>query len=403
MATPSISASSEVTTSCFTAHSTSYECEEDINVAVAHPTSGQATPALPLPSQLSDIHVLDTTPPPTLLPTHNGFHINNIVTTNTIATDTSSHSASALSAQCHVLRFPVNADQDNLSPLSMASTRIPDLQVNSNDPLCHLIDVEEFKGLSLMTKFQPDLKVFVCERCQCGIWADHLMGHIFNKHKSHLPRTLKRVAVAQAVQKAKGRLHPGESSAITLVLPGHSLPPMPWLRPPILGHQCRLCLYVARTIGSIQAHGKKNHPHENCASEHDPQVSVQLMFFRTQYFRVHPVLQNIGPDNVFSKFYAALPTHYVDGSFINGNLVGAPDYSDLSPFLTAAGWVQATESYSMTMIRSMSSCKIHPKEPHATSWSRVKGLGKKYFSSLCSTSNIDGDLLDALTSWRVRR
>jgi hypothetical protein len=437
------------------ATNTSQSSSEHVGVTGVHPTSGQATPASPLPSRSPDIRLLDTAPPPALLPIHNGSHINN----NTIATNTSPYSASALSAQCHVLRFPVNTDQDNLSPLTdtapppsllpihngshtnnntiasntnpysasalsaqyhvlrfpvntdqdnlspltVASARIPDVQVDSNDPLCHLIDIEEFKGFSLMTKFQPDLKVFVCERCQCGVWADHLTGHIFGNHKAHLPRTLKRAAVEQAVQKVKGRLHPGESSAIALLLPGRSLPPMPWLRPPILGHQCRLCPYVAGTVDSVRAHGKKSHPRETCTSEHDPQVLAQRMFVRTQYFRVHAVLQDVGPGDVFSKFYAALPTHYVDGSFVNGNLVGAPDYSDLSPFLTAAGWVQATEGYSMAMIRSMSGCKVHPEEPHADSWGRVKGLGKKYFSSLRSTSNIDGNLLDALTSWRVRR
>jgi hypothetical protein len=359
-----------------------------------HHTTEDSAELYPQPNSVNTTPLLSS---PLSLPPHD-FH-------NDIDISPGSPSASSSSFQyCNpntlVAKGP-HGDQPNHA--LGHSTEVPGLQVDGNDPLCHLIDIEEFQGMSLLTRFQSYLKVFVCERCHCAIWADHLIGHIFNNHKEHLPSTLKKVEVAQAVEKVKKRLHPGVSQDIKLILPERPLPPMPWLGDPILGHRCCLCSYVAGTIGTVGFHGKKHHPQEKCTDEYDTPVWVQRLFIRTQYFIVHPMLQDVGPTDLFAKFYSVLPAQYMNGAFVDGDSVGVSDHTDLSPFLTSSGWVQATDGYSIAQIRAMSGSKIHPEEAQADQLSRIKGLGKKYFSLIRCTTHVDHNLLEALTSWRVRR
>ncbi|KAG2062957.1 hypothetical protein BDR04DRAFT_1164424 [Suillus decipiens] len=275
----------------------------------------------------------------------------------------------------------------------------PRSHLDDADPLCNLTDIAEFRALSLMTRFQPELQLFICDRCRCAVWADHLIGHIFINHKSEVASTQRDVAVA-AVQRARERLHPLESRTVRVPLPQRHLPPLPWLQPPTVGYRCRLCAYVAGTIPSIRSHGIRLHPGKTCSGRRDQAVPVQVLFSRTQYFVVHQTLRNVSPGDIFLKFYSALPAQYSDGAFIDGEAAEASDPADLSPFLTNSGWAQATKGYSIPALRAMSCAKSHGFN---VSWlSMIKGLGRTYLSTICSTANIEHKLLEGLTSWRSR-
>ncbi|KAG1854004.1 hypothetical protein F4604DRAFT_1932969 [Suillus subluteus] len=281
------------------------------------------------------------------------------------------------------------------------STEIPILQVDGDDPLCHVVQVLELAGMSLMTSFQPDLKLFVCERCRFAVWADHLTGHVFNNHRSLLPPSVKQSLVDAAVTRARDRLQAAQPHQLKVVLPQRLLPPLPWLREPVQGYRCYHCPYVAASSGTILIHSKRTHPgKEHTASKHDQCVLVQLLFSKAQYFVVHAMLQSIGPDHLFAKFYSTLLAQYIDGAFIDGDMSKTSDPGDLSPFLTTAGWAQATEGYSMPGVRAMSNSKVEIPDIHYLA--RIEGLGKRYHSTISSTSDIEPTLLDALTSWRAR-
>lgn len=96
------------------------------------------------------------------------------------------------------------------SPSELVATQAP--QVDCEDPLCRLIDVQELDALHLMTKFQPELKLFVCEWCQCGVWADQLVGHITNNHKQRLSHNIKKTTLETTIQAASQRLGTAEYS-----------------------------------------------------------------------------------------------------------------------------------------------------------------------------------------------
>jgi hypothetical protein len=207
---------------------------------------------------------------------------------------------------------------------------IPMVEVNRDDLLCRVIQVEELAGMSLMTSFQPDLKLFVCERCRFAVWADHLTGHIFNNHRPLLSQSIKQSAVEAAVTSARNRLQAAQSPQLKVVLPQRLLPPLPWLLDPVRGHQCRHCPYVAASSGTITAHSKKSHPGKGShSSKSGRRVLVQHLFSKAQYFIVHVMLQNIGPDDLFAKFYSALPARYIDGAFIDGDMSKTSDPGDL--------------------------------------------------------------------------
>lgn len=286
-------------------------------------------------------------------------------------------------------------------PPSSSAAEIPTPQVDHDDPLCRVVQVEEFAGMSLMTSFQPDLKLFVCERCRFAVWADHLSGHIFNNHRSLLPQSIKRSLVDAAVTQACDRLQAALSNQQKVVLPQRFLPPLPWLLEPVQGYRCGHCPYAAAALGTILTHSKRSHPGKgHCASKHDQCVLVQRLFSKAQFFVVHIMLQSVGPDHLFTKFYSTLPARYIDGAFIDGDMSKTSDPGDLSPFLTAAGWAQATEGYSLPGVRAMSNSKVEIPDIHDLV--RIKGLGKAYLSTISSTSDMEPTLLDALTSWRPR-
>ncbi|KAG2063267.1 hypothetical protein BDR04DRAFT_1164009 [Suillus decipiens] len=149
-------------------------------------------------------------------------------------------------------------NQSVLPSSTSTENQIP--QVDVDDPLCHVIQVQELEGMSLMTSFQPDLKLFVCERCRFAVWADHLTGHIFNNHKSLLPQSIKRPLVDAAVNRARDRLQAAQSHQLKVPLPQRLLPPLPWLLEPVQGYRCFHCPYVAASIGTISIHSKTLHP-----------------------------------------------------------------------------------------------------------------------------------------------
>ncbi|KAG1742046.1 hypothetical protein EDB19DRAFT_1907810 [Suillus lakei] len=289
-------------------------------------------------------------------------------------------------------------------PLSPSeSVAIPAPQVDREDPLCRLIDVQELDTLHLMTKFQPELKLFVCERCRCGIWADQLVGHISKNHKQCLSHNVKKTTLETTIQAASQRLSAAEYSQRPIVLPKRALPPLPWLLEPVRGYQCRHCAYVAGTFDSLMDHGKKTHSRHDlgpCISKQDQPVFAQRLFSKNQYFVVHIMLQNIGPNHLFAKFYSTLPTRYINGAFVTGDLSKTSDVAEHSPFLTNAGWAQATEGYSLATLRDLSVSKI--VEQDIDCLARIRGIGTKYLSTISSVSEIDHALLDALTSWRTR-
>ncbi|KAG2030030.1 hypothetical protein BDR03DRAFT_1017625 [Suillus americanus] len=109
------------------------------------------------------------------------------------------------------------------------------------------------------------------------------------------------------------------------------------------------------------------------------------------------MLQNVSPEDLFSKFYSTLPAQYSNGAFIDGETTDVSDHPDLSPFLTHSGWVQATQGYSIPGLRAMSCAKAHRSS--APVMSMIKGLGRIYLSTISSTNNIEHKLLEGLTSW----
>jgi hypothetical protein len=127
---------------------------------------------------------------------------------------------------------------------------------------------------------------------------------------------------------------------------------------------------------------------------------VQLLFSKAQFFIVHVMLQSVDPDHLFTKFYSTLPAQYINGAFIDGDMSKTSDPGDLSPFLTTTGWAQATEGYFMLGVYAMSNSKVEILDSHCLA--RIKGLSKRYLSTISSTSDIDPMLLDALTSWCPR-
>ncbi|KAJ8593127.1 hypothetical protein M405DRAFT_859203 [Rhizopogon salebrosus TDB-379] len=121
-----------------------------------HHTTEDSAELYPQPNSVNTTPLLSS---PLSLPPHD-FH-------NDIDISPGSPSASSSSFQyCNpntlVAKGP-HGDQPNHA--LGHSTEVPGLQVDGNDPLCHLIDIEEFQGMSLLTRFQSYLKVFVCERC----------------------------------------------------------------------------------------------------------------------------------------------------------------------------------------------------------------------------------------------
>ncbi|KAG1886871.1 uncharacterized protein F5891DRAFT_988734 [Suillus fuscotomentosus] len=288
-------------------------------------------------------------------------------------------------------------------PSPLESAAIPAPQVNGEDPLCRLIDVWEFDALRLMTKFQPDLKLFVCERCRCGVWADQLVGHIINNHKQHLSHSVKRTTLEITIKAASQKLGAAEYSQRPIVLPKRVLPPLPWLLEPVRGFQCRHCPYVAGTFDSVGDHGKKTHPRHElgpCISKQDQPVFAQRLFSKNQYFVVHMMLQNVGPDHLFAKFYSTLSARYINGAFVTGDLSDTSDVAEHSPFLTNTGWAEATKGYSLATLRDLSVSKVVKQDIDCIA--RIKGIGAKYLSMISSASEIDHALLDELTSWRTR-
>ncbi|KAG2082821.1 hypothetical protein BD769DRAFT_1398275, partial [Suillus cothurnatus] len=262
-------------------------------------------------------------------------------------------------------------------PNPLESVAIPAPQVDCEDPLCRLINVQELDALHLMTKFQPELKLFVCEWCQCGVWADQLVGHITNNHKQRLSHNIKKTTLETTIQAASQRLGAAEYSQCPIVLPKRALPPLPWLLEPVRGYQCRHCAYVAGTFDSLLDHGKKTHSCCDlgpCIFKQDQPVFAQRLFSKNQYFVVHVMLQNVGPNHLFAKFYSTLSTWYINGAFVT-----------------------ATEGYSLATLRDLS---VYKQDIDCLA--RIRGIGTKYLSTISSASEIDHALLDALTSWRTR-
>jgi hypothetical protein len=285
-------------------------------------------------------------------------------------------------------------------PNPLESVAIPAPQVDCEDPLCRLINVQELDALHLMTKFQPELKLFVCEWCQCGVWADQLVGHITNNHKQRLSHNIKKTTLETTIQAASQRLGAAEYSQCPIVLPKRALPPLPWLLEPVRGYQCRHCAYVAGTFDSLLDHGKKTHSCCDlgpCIFKQDQPVFAQRLFSKNQYFVVHVMLQNVGPNHLFAKFYSTLSTWYINGAFVTGDLSKTSDVAEHLPFLTNSGWAQATEGYSLATLRDLS---VYKQDIDCLA--RIRGIGTKYLSTISSASEIDHALLDALTSWRTR-
>lgn len=273
--------------------------------------------------------------------------------------------------------------------------------MDSSDDLCHVVNIPEFDTLRLMITFQPNLKLLVCSRCRCAIFSDHIVGHVWKNHKKLLPRTFQKSQLEAAVMEASKR-HQAVASCDPLpVLPARFLPPLPWLRDHEPGFQCQHCSYAAKAMGSISNHGHRSHPGKApYISREDPSVPVQCLFQAKHYFVVHPILRNAGPNHPFAAFYSSLPAEYMNGAFVNARTTNGSGPDDLAPFLVNTGWADAMEGFSMTELRGMSEANAQEGDPP---WfSQVKGLGKKYFSSIRSVSHVDPRVLEALTSWRTR-
>ncbi|KAG1724412.1 hypothetical protein EDB19DRAFT_1834180 [Suillus lakei] len=224
------------------------------------------------------------------------------------------------------------------------------------------LQVQELEGMSLMISFQPDLKLFI-------LWADHLIGHIFKNHRHLLPHSLKQSQADTAVTNAHERLQAAPSPQLKVT--NAAIAPI-WLG---LWEQ-----FQPMERHHMLARGPALH-----------------LFWVAQYFIMHVMLCSVGPDHLFSKFYSMLPAWYIDGAFIDGDVLETSDPSDLSSFLTTAGWAQVTEGCSIPVMCAMSSPKVDILDIHYLA--RIKGLSKRYLSTISSTSDIEPTLLDALTSW----
>lgn len=273
--------------------------------------------------------------------------------------------------------------------------------MDSSDDLCYVVNIPEFDTLRLMITFQTNLKLMVCSRCRCAIFSDHIAGHVWKNHKKLLPRSFQKSQLEEAVMEASKRLQAVASCDPLPVLPARFLPPLPWLRDHEPGFKCQHCSYAAKSMGSISTHGHRSHPGKGpYISREDPSVPVQCLFQGKHYFMVHPILRNAGPNNPFVAFYSSLPAEYMNGAFVDARTTNGSGPDDLAPFLVNTGWADAMEGFSMTELRGMSDANAQEGDPP---WfSRVKGLGKKYFSSIRSVSGVDPRVLEALTSWRTR-
>jgi hypothetical protein len=72
--------------------------------------------------------------------------------------DLPSDSEGSESNQGPAFRQRASLPSSSILPSSI-SREIPTPQVDGNDPLCHVVQVQELAGMSLMTSFQPDLKL----------------------------------------------------------------------------------------------------------------------------------------------------------------------------------------------------------------------------------------------------
>jgi hypothetical protein len=133
---------------------------------------------------------------------------------------------------------------------------------------------------------------------------------------------------------------------------------------------------MAGTVRTVSTHGIKSHgPGQIFISKHNQAIAVQVLFFKNQYFEIHPMLQSIRPGDPFSKFYYKFPAQYMNGATVDRETIDAADLGDLSLFfLTNSGWVQVTDGYSIAGIRAISVIKAQSR--HEGEWlDSIKGLG----------------------------
>ncbi|KAG2062872.1 hypothetical protein BDR04DRAFT_1164534, partial [Suillus decipiens] len=267
------------------------------------PACQDSTLAATVPSNVHDRMDVDTpTPTPSILVLP--YSIENDADTGYVSHSTPSPPPLIAPLSPDLQQWTTESSS-SISALS-GSAGTPAPQASHADTLCQLTNINEFE-----------------------IWGDHLVGHIFDNHRPCLPPTLKKSTIILEVEKVRARLQPIESPSIRVALPQRPIPPLPWLREPSVGYKCRLCTYVAGTVRTVSTHGSKLHgPGQMCISKNDQAVFVQVLFAKTQYFEVHPMLQNVSKEDLFSKFYCALPAQYMNGAFVDGETVDAADLGD---------------------------------------------------------------------------
>jgi hypothetical protein len=133
---------------------------------------------------------------------------------------------------------------------------------------------------------------------------------------------------------------------------------------------------------------------------------VQRFFisgYRSNYFRVDPVLSGVKAGGDFDVWYMSLSDLDRQQGLSATAVIGDDDEGlefDLPPFLAKVGWVAQLQGYSWTSLRRYAALPLDNENPH---FPKVMEIAQVYFRSISQaevTQKVHPTILSTLNYWK---